>query len=1040
MLDADLFAELYEEVYEVAPFPWQQDLVTTVLAERQWPDLIDVPTGMGKTAMIDIAVFLAAATGGEQVTDRPGRRRVLFVVDRRIVVDEAHARALRLAEALDVALRSAETTATRRVARALAALAPDADAPLTMPAAQPVAIAPRPVLAVTRMRGGITWDAAWIDRPDRPAVVIGTVDQVGSRMLFRGYGVSDRRKPIDAALVGTDSLVLVDEAHLAQALVTTLGVARGVDGAHTAPDALGAIPGASLVQLTATPASPSARSYSFDVDAHRDHRVAWRRLNAPKRLALRSSDARGVVDAMAGAAIDAVAEGARAVLVVCNTIARARQVHGALRKVAIRGTQPLGADVMLLIGRSRPADRDVLTAELQSRFGPAPPGSDRLATVLVATQTVEVGANLDADALVSESAPWDALVQRLGRLNRFGDHPTACRAIVVHDGTDDPVYGEPRLQTWAYLSSLVEENSDGLDVSPLACRHLSSTLPPQVLAERPTAPILLAPTLDAWVRTGPVPVPDPPIAPYLHGLGRQPATVAVAWRDGLLDVDPTGEDAERPDAAVHADLVALPVLPIELVEVPIHAARSWMRGDPPPPISDLDGVEVGANPKGRRLRDPFRVVVWRSDLAGVSSGGSGGVSSGGGSWRWVEADQVRPGDVLVAPTQRGGLDDYGWAPESLQAVIDVADVARFASVSMAERRGRLRLDGGTGARLGLDGDECRELRRRIRSLSRLGDDDIRDTDEQPIGDRLAEAVKRLLVRHADQPVDRRLPGAGWTPAALSILRGWLSAGVEVVEVADPSTGMDASDAAPWGGGSDRFLITARRGAGAIERDDELVECSSMAHRAVSLREHHANVADRAASIARALGLPEPVVAAVQAAAGWHDLGKVEPRFQAMLCGGAAFEALLLDEPLAKSGLDGNDRAGYRRARRRSGLPAGARHEAWSSALVQEHLAATAPAAGLDGDLVVHLVASHHGHARPWLPPIVDDNPRDVTITIEGGPTGIPAAKVTVSSRRTVDLGHPARFAALNQRYGRWGLALLEAIVRCADMTVSEEGS
>ena len=49
-------------------------------------------------------------------------------------------------------------------------------------------------------------------------------------------------------------------------------------------------------------------------------------------------------------------------------------------------------------------------------------------------------------------------------------------------------------------------------------------------------------------------------------------------------------------------------------------------------------------------------------------------------------------------------------------------------------------------------------------------------------------------------------------------------------------------------------------------------------------------------------------------------------------------------------------------------------------------------------------------------------------------------KVIVPSERTVSLDHPARFARLNRRYGSWGLALLESVVRCADMTVSGEGS
>ena len=137
-----------------------------------------MPTGLGKTSMLDVAVFVAAATAYQHGPRRLGRRRCFFVVDRRIVVDEAHDHTCEIARAVRRQDRGADVLG--RVAAGLRSYAPDAAGE---------------VLPVTRMRGGTTWAAAWLDRPDRPAIVLGTVDQIGSRLLFRGYGVSDLRRP-----------------------------------------------------------------------------------------------------------------------------------------------------------------------------------------------------------------------------------------------------------------------------------------------------------------------------------------------------------------------------------------------------------------------------------------------------------------------------------------------------------------------------------------------------------------------------------------------------------------------------------------------------------------------------------------------------------------------------------------------------------------------------------------------------------------------------------------------------------------------------
>jgi len=146
----------------------------------------------------------------------------------------------------------------------------------------------------------------------------------------------------------------------------------------------------------------------------------------------------------------------------------------------------------------------------------------------VATQTVEVGANLDFDALVTEAAPLDALRQRFGRLDRLGKRH--------------------------------ERN-----VSSPAC-------------------ILIA-HLDAWVQTNPVPVPDPDVAPFLHGQSDAPADVQVVWR----------ADLNREDERLWAKIVSLmPPRTREALPVPVYEVRAWLKAQAEANIADIEGVVIEA--------------------------------------------------------------------------------------------------------------------------------------------------------------------------------------------------------------------------------------------------------------------------------------------------------------------------------------------------------------------------------------------------------------------------------------------------------------
>jgi len=939
-LTAAHFADFVKQVHGHDPFPWQQRLVERICEEGRWPDVLDVPTGLGKTSVIDIAVFVAA------VRPELARRRLFFVVDRRLIVDEAYDHAQKLARALIESSGDESEQADRssidvveQVGRAL--LQRGDDVPLQ----------------VARMRGGVTWSWRWLERPDRFAVVVGTVDQIGSRLLFRGYGVGEHLRPIDAALVGTDSLIVLDEAPLAEPFRRTVRTIQRLNGDERGPK---------LLTMSATvPEEPDAVVHGIGPEDEA-HDEAGRRLRAQRRLYLLQpkagkKNAATVVPAVMASWAQALAgpeDSGRVVGVICNTVARARTVFDQL---------PEGLDRVLLIGRTRPVDRDYLLNTWYDRLRAGRDRKPGRPLILVSTQTVEVGANIDVDALVTESAPWAALVQRLGRLNRLG-RPGESPALVVHDpsvGDDDPVYGAARQATWSRLTELTallppntrpsgEVLTGGLDVSPLALRRMDTEMPERDRAamrpEPPYVPELTEEILDAWTQTSPPPCPDPPVAPFLHGLRRGTPDVAIVWRSGLPD-----------DLAQWADqLHAVPPVAEEALEAPLTAVRRWLAGQQDETVSDLEGqpdtadAVLGDEPVAVRYCGPDRPPVP------------------------IRAKDVQPGDLIVVRAERGGCDRYGWNPAAGAPVLDVAD--------LATRRGRPII----------------RLRPELVDVVREHHRDL----EQPIKDLIAMAG------------DDEIPTAAALRAALPRPEGELPFLRNLQRLAEYGTTACYPDA----DGRPVIVFSAR--GGGRQGDEGAVDSSAGAPRRIGLREHERDVAALAEEFARNLGLSEPYSTAVSNAARWHDEGKLDPRFQAMLYQ-RPLRALGNNAPLAKSGMDPADRAAFRRAQRMAGYPDGMRHEALSARIARA-------VAGPGNDLVIHLITAHHGRGRPLLPPVHDPEPQRVTAVLEG-------ARVELSTEQTIDWDGPRRFAELNRLHGRWKLALLEAIVRLADIWCSEHG-
>ena len=167
----------------------------------------------------------------------------------------------------------------------------------------------------------------------------------------------------------------------------------------------------------------------------------------------------------------------------------------------------------------------------------------------------------------------------------------------------------------------------------------------------------------------------------------------------------------------------------------------------------------------------------------------------------------------------------------------------------------------------------------------------------------------------------------------------------------------------------------------------------------TLRAHADQVAACVRTMAVRLKLPAAEADALVCAARLHDEGKAARRWQ------DAMNAPEDGRPYAKTRGGGDWR-----------LHEGYRHEFGSLRKAEQ-----APLPAETRDLILHLVAAHHGHARPL-------------IATDGCQEAPPS--VLEATARDAAL----RYARLQRRYGIWGLAWREAILRAADQSASRDGS
>lgn len=974
-LVAEDFPAFFEEVHGHEPFPWQHRLLRQVAEEGEWPPILDLPTGSGKTAAIDIAVFHLALEANSGFVRR-APVRIAFVVNRRLVVDDAFERA----KSIEAALDHPRGQVTGRVAGHLKGLSGGG-----------------PPLVVRRLRGGIPREDDWARSPSQPTVLCSTVDQVGSRLLFRGYGVTDSMKPVHAGLIGSDCLILLDEAHLAEPFRQTLGWLklyqgrkwREVDEAAPWRFAL----------LTATPGEQGQECFSLEND-DKAHPVLEKRLSAskparlitlgkPKRRANAAAPAedegeesdQNDLSRRATAIVEEVRKAlehfsksdrgviAPAIGVVVNRVARARTVFERIRselKAEIEAAEV--GEPILMIGPARPVERDTLAVTLGPirtqiwRAGERRPL--QMPLILVATQCIEAGVDLDFDALITEAASLDALRQRFGRLNRAGREIEPYASIVCTNSDlsprhDDPIYGRAIHSAWRHLTEASERSSG--KVVDFGLGAFSGPMESDALAPKADAPVLLPAHVDLLTQTSPIPAADPDIGLYLHGTDRQADSITIVWR---ADVDP---DRHRHDETRSILMLARP-RSAEAIELPIWAVRRWLMGRDR--IQNYLGDVAGMAPEedvGRLTGGAgLQVFRWRGDDERS---------------RWIYPNELRPGDTVVVPARYGGVDEFGWNPGSKRVV---KDVGRTAAMPFVARQFAVRVAPGL-----------------------LGE----SVSDEALADALAGAASRhprdLLVALSDLPLPDEVRHD--LEMLVTARNGRIVSYIDLYGRDDQDRPCGVVFVAPLGV---KGIRQAEDGQSNSTEDDV---AGSLPGFALRLAEHNQDVGEKAEAFARAAGLPSSRIADLKLAGDLHDLGKADPRFQAWLHYGDPLGSDP-DHLLAKSG-----RSLPRSARASSKLPDHWRHEALSVRLA---LADQRLDEANDIELVLWLIGTHHGHGRASFP---HQDPVEQAPAV--GPQSL--------AFDWQGLDWPSLFVRVKARYGPWELARMEAILRLADHRASE---
>lgn len=572
---------------DFGPFEFQRRL-----AVEPWPDLLNVPTGMGKTAAVVLAWLWKRGwhPGEERSAPDPSTpRRLVYCLPMRVLVEQTQRECVKWLDNLGA---SGEPGNGRVSVNVLMGGSEDLKKPL------------------------------WAEHPEEDAIIIGTQDMLLSRALMRGYGMSRYQWPVHFAWLHNDALWVFDEIQLmGSGLITSAQLAAFRHDLGFAATSRSVWVSATLqrdwlttVDFDPAPLIPLELSDAEkQTDAIRARREAVKPLGrcSVALVSTNTDKAKNYIEGNASAKLtnedietylitlaDQICQAHQpgtTTLAILNTVERAQGLYLKLenhyvtpvakgRKKALSPSPAteLSPQRLLIHSRFRPEDRRAI----EDCFHSPLPAEGR---IIVATQAIEAGVDLSASVLFTELAPWASVVQRFGRCNRYGEFNQSKSAQVF----------------WIDLAEAKPYAKEELDAAREELKKLTSAAPadlPPVSSAIPLYPVIRRKDFLDLFNTDPdLTGFDIDIAPYVRDA--DDADVMLFWREikGGVDEEAPASREELCRAALGAAKKLLDRLEAGDVFVWDTLARKW----------------TTPSPKGIRLR-PGMTLMLKAAVGGYT--------------------------------------------------------------------------------------------------------------------------------------------------------------------------------------------------------------------------------------------------------------------------------------------------------------------------------------------------------------------------------------------------------------------------------------